>query len=52
LGHGDGFPLVWDSDVKDWIDERRKAKRLRVLNLATTRHKPTWGENHIVEFLK
>ena len=45
------FPLVWDSDVKNWIAGWQKAKRVKVLNLPP-RHKPKWGQNHIVEFLK
>jgi hypothetical protein len=45
------FPLVWDSDVKELITSWQKSGRVKVLNLPP-RHKPKWGQNHIVEFLK
>lgn len=47
-----GFPLVWDSDVKELMDEWQSSGRVKLLNLPTSRHKPKWGQNHIVEFLK
>jgi hypothetical protein len=44
------FPLVWDSDVKDWVKERVRRGELRVLNLGPRQRVPQWGKDHIVEF--
>lgn len=46
-----GFPLVWDSDVKDWVKERVQRGELKVLNLGARQRVPQWGENHILEFI-
>ena len=46
------FPLVWDSDVKDWIARWQKEKRVKLLNLKAKQRVPQWEEGHIVEFLK
>ena len=44
------FPLVWDSDVKDWVAEWTKANVARVLNLKPKQRVPQWEEGHIIEF--
>jgi three-Cys-motif partner protein len=46
------FPLVWDSDVKEWIAEWQKAKRVKLLNLKPKQQAPPWEEGHVIEFLK
>lgn len=46
------FPLVWDSDVKEWIADWKKTGRARVLNLKPNQRVPHLDEGHTVEFLK
>ena len=45
------FPLVWDSDVKEWVAELKKVGRINVLGLKSNRHAPHWGKGHVFEFL-
>jgi hypothetical protein len=45
------FPLVWESDVKNWIAEWQKEGRIKPLNLAK-RQKPKRGQNIVLEFTK
>ncbi len=46
------FPLVWDSDVKTWIAEWKKDRRVKVLNLGPKQRVPQWEQNHVIEFIK
>ena len=45
------FPLVWESDVKDWVAERQKKGQIRLLGLQPNQRVPQWEEGHVVEFL-
>ncbi len=45
------IPLVWESDVKEWVAEGQTAKRLRLLNLDARQRIPKLGKGHVVEFL-
>jgi len=45
------FPLVWESDVKDWIAEWKRNRRVKVLNLKPKQRVPQRDEGHVIEFL-
>lgn len=47
-----GFPLVWESDLKDWIREWERTGRAKVLNLKANQRVPQWEEGHVIEFLR
>ena len=45
------FPLVWESDVKDWVKEWKQAGRINLLGLAKGKTALKWEEEHVIEFL-
>ena len=45
------FPLVWESDVKEWIADWQARGRVRLLGLKPRQRVPQWEEGHVVEFL-
>ena len=45
------FPLVWESDVKEWVAEWRQAGRIKLLGLAKKARVPKREQGHILEFL-
>ncbi|AMV29992.1 hypothetical protein VT84_36705 [Gemmata sp. SH-PL17] len=44
------FPLVWESDVKEWVAEQKRVGRINVLGLAANQRVPQWEEGHTIEF--
>ena len=46
------FPLVWDSDVKEWIKDGTRNRLIRMLNLKPKQKVPHLGDGHIVESLR
>jgi three-Cys-motif partner protein len=45
------FPLVWESDVKDWVVDQQSKGKIRLLGLKPNQRVPQWEEGHVVEFL-
>ena len=45
------FPLVWDSDVKEWVADWLKQGRIRLLGLQPKQRVPQWEKGHVIEFL-
>ncbi|MBX7259081.1 MAG: three-Cys-motif partner protein TcmP [Candidatus Hydrogenedentes bacterium] len=46
------FPLVWHSDVSNWIKEWRKSDGLQIVGLASGERTPKFGKNHSLVLLK
>ncbi len=45
------LPLVWDSDVKDWVADWQKKGRICIRGLQPKQRVPQWEEGHTIEFL-
>ncbi len=45
------FPLVWESDVKEWVAEWKRTGRINLIGLASNQRVPQWEEGHVIEFL-
>jgi three-Cys-motif partner protein len=43
------FPVVWDSDLKDWLSQWRKEGRIEVANLKPPERVPKLGANHRIK---
>lgn len=47
-----GFPVVWESDLKDWLSRWRKAGKIEVANLKPSERVPKRAVNHRVKLLE
>ena len=45
------FPLVWDCDVKDWIEQWERQRIIQLHGLNPRQRVPQWEKGHVVEFL-